>query len=507
MNNNKQFSINMVAQLIGFIVNLGISFLLTPFIVKNVGSEAYGFVGLANNFVGYAQVITVALNSMAGRFITVKIHQNDVNGANKYFTSVVITNILMALLLTIPSTLVILNLDKIVNVSREILTDIQLLWTFVFLNFLISIISATYSIATFVRNKLYLTSAQGIISNFLRVSVLIITLSVFSPSVWYIGLAATIASINNLCWNIHYTKKLMPEINVKKENFDIHAIKVLLSSGIWNSFSKISSILSTGLDLLIANLYVGAIAMGSLSIAKTVPSAILALFGSLANVFAPQLTISYAKKEYDKMRTQLMSSIKFLGIFASIPVAIMLAYGDTFYSLWVPSQDASLLQVLTILSCFEFMFVLPLEGLWNVFTVSNKVRQTSIYMFFNSIVTIILVFIAMQYTEDANIKLYIIAGTSTIFSVIRALIFLPIYGAHCLNLKWNTFYPAIMKNTILVIITTLFSLLIKSFLQINGWLMLLLASSVTCLFSLVINYLVVLDKNEKKILLTTVTRK
>ena len=507
MGNNKQFSINMIAQLIGFVVNLGISFLLTPFIVKNVGSEAFGFVGLANNFVGYAQVITIALNSMAGRYITVKIHQDDLTGANKYFTSVVIANILTAMLMSIPSALVILNLDKLVNVSNEILTDVQLLWFFIFLNFLISIISATYSIATFVRNKLYLTSVQGIVSNLLRVSVLIITLSIFPPSIWFIGLAATVASLNNLGWNIHYTKVLMPEIKVRKEYFDIHAIKVLLSSGIWNSFTKISSILSTGLDLLISNLYVGASAMGSLSIAKTVPSAILTLFGALANVFAPQLTISYAKKDHENMKNQVMSSIKFLGMFSSIPVAIMLAYGDIFYSLWVPSQDGGLLQVLTILSCVEFMFVLPLEGLWNVFTVSNKVRQTSLYMFFNSIFSIGLVLLAMQYIGNLEARLYIITGTSTIFSIIRSLVFLPIYGSRCLKLKWNVFYPTIMKNTILVIIITLFSLLMKYLLSIDGWAMLSLAAGLTFIFSLGINFLVILDKNEKRLFLKTLSRK
>ena len=71
----KQFSMNFIAQFIAFFVNVGVSFFLTPFIVQNIGVDANGFVTLANNFVDYAQLFTVALNSMAGRFITIKIHQ------------------------------------------------------------------------------------------------------------------------------------------------------------------------------------------------------------------------------------------------------------------------------------------------------------------------------------------------------------------------------------------------------------------------------------------------
>ena len=216
----------MIAQVVGFVVMMGISFLLTPFIVEHVGSEAYGFVGLANNFVSYAQVITVALNSMASRFITIKITENDVEGSNRYFTSVVIANIMTALVLSVPSALIILNLNKIVNVSEAILIDVQWLWAFIFLNFLVSIISSTYSVATFVRNKLYLSSLQGIISNILRVAVLIAAFSFFVPSVWYVGLAAFVATIYVYFWNVYYTRKLTPDIKVRKRYFDVKVIKV-----------------------------------------------------------------------------------------------------------------------------------------------------------------------------------------------------------------------------------------------------------------------------------------
>ena len=507
MDKNRQFAINMIAQVVGFVVNLGISFLLTPFIVQNVGSEAYGFVGLANNFVGYAQVITVALNSMASRFITIKIHENDTEGSNRYFTSVVIANLVTALVLSIPSVLIILNLNKIVNVSDAILIDVQWLWAFIFLNFLVNIISSTYSVATFVRNKLYLSSIQGIISNLLRVGVLIVAFSFFVPAVWYVGAAVVIATLYLYVWNVYYTKKLLPEIKVKYQYFDVSVIKTLLSSGIWNSFTKLSSILSTGLDLLISNLYVSSAAMGVLSVAKTVPTAILTLFGTLASVYAPQLTISYAKKDYEDMKNQLLGSIKFLGMFACIPVAGLFAYGEIFYKLWIPSQDANLLYILTILSCIEFMFVLPLEGLWNLFTATNKVKQTSIYMFANSIVTIVIVLVALQFTDDDNLKLYIIAGTSTAFSVFRSLVFLPIYGAHCLNIKWTAFYPSILKNTLSVVVASAFAVLLRNVLNIDGWLMLIVAGALTSVFALAFNFTVLLNKEERRAIMNRVRRR
>ena len=103
----KQTGINLIAQVIAFGINLGISFFLTPFIVEKIGVEANGFVSLANNFVEYAQLITISINSMAGRFITIKLHQKNPEDANKYFSSVFIANLIFSVVLTILSIIVI----------------------------------------------------------------------------------------------------------------------------------------------------------------------------------------------------------------------------------------------------------------------------------------------------------------------------------------------------------------------------------------------------------------
>ena len=63
MNNKKEnkISFSIFVGVATFGISLCISFFVTPIIVDKLGSEAYGFVSLANNFVSYAALITVAL--------------------------------------------------------------------------------------------------------------------------------------------------------------------------------------------------------------------------------------------------------------------------------------------------------------------------------------------------------------------------------------------------------------------------------------------------------------
>lgn len=492
----KQVSINFIAQIIAFTLNVGISFFLTPYIVEKVGIEANGFVNLANNFIQYAQLLTIALNSMAGRFITIKFHQKDYKGAGTYFSSIILANIFLSIMLSIIFIFVIIFLNNILNITPNLLTDIQLLWTFIFLNFITSIFSSAYSVGNFIKNRLDLSALYNMEGYFIRVLVLFLTYFIFPSAVWYVGLATFIMGLYIMLRNIAFQKNNVPELKYKKENFNWKAIRLLLSSGIWNTISKLSSILSSGLDLLITNLFVNPIAMGILSVSKTLPTVILSLFGTMASTFMPELTINYAKNEIPQMKQQLIQSIKLFSFLSTILMSILFGFGKEFYALWTPTQDSNLLYSLTVVSCVELAFCLPLEPLYNVFIVTDKVKKSSVVLIVTSVITIVSVFIGLHFANTEEIKLFIIAGMSTLISTIRVLTFLPIYGAQCLNYKWTTFYPIIIKNVVSIFILTIFSFLLKQVILVNSWISLIGAILILVLLSIFINAFVLLNKRE-----------
>ena len=47
LSTSKQMAINMVAAIVSFLIGTGINFVLAPYLVKELGSETYGFIGLA----------------------------------------------------------------------------------------------------------------------------------------------------------------------------------------------------------------------------------------------------------------------------------------------------------------------------------------------------------------------------------------------------------------------------------------------------------------------------
>jgi len=71
LSKNRQLAINIAASFTALFISMGINFLLSPFIVKTVGVEAYGFVQFGNNIISYLSILAIALNSMSSRFISI----------------------------------------------------------------------------------------------------------------------------------------------------------------------------------------------------------------------------------------------------------------------------------------------------------------------------------------------------------------------------------------------------------------------------------------------------
>ena len=491
---NKQLAINMIAALLGFAINAAISFFVAPFVRSNVGEGAYGFISMANNFVQYAHILTIALNSMASRFITVKIYEKDEVGARRYFSSVLIADGVMAVALAIIGSIVVLNIEHIVNVPENLVTDVKLLFAFIFGNFILTIISSIFGSATYIRNKLYLTSIVTIITNILRGALVFLLFSILPAHVFYMGITAMTATVVTLITNIQFTKKLVPELKLSRKYFDFKAIKELLSSGLWNSVLKLGQTLLDGLDILIANLFINPFAMDVLSLAKTIPMMIINVMSAMTGVFAPNFNITYAKKQYDVLLADIRQSIKIMGVLMNVPIAALTIFGPAFFKLWIPDADVTVLQILSLLTIAKLLVSGSIDCLSSILTITNKLRANSIAVLVSGIVSFCGTFILVKY---ANLGVYAVACMGSLCSILRNLCFMVPYSAKCLNLKWYTFYKDVGKSILSYFVMVLIGSVFIQFLRIETWLMLIFSIGIYCVICLIIAYLIILNKKER----------
>ena len=70
---------NLISNVVLFVLNGIISFWLPPFLVKSLGIGAYGLIPLSTSMVGYAAIVTVAINSSLSRFLALDINNQNLD--------------------------------------------------------------------------------------------------------------------------------------------------------------------------------------------------------------------------------------------------------------------------------------------------------------------------------------------------------------------------------------------------------------------------------------------
>jgi O-antigen/teichoic acid export membrane protein len=502
----KRLAINLVANVVSLFVNLAVSFFIAPYIINSVGKEAYGFVGLALNFTTYAALATISINSMAGRFIAIQYHQRNFEKANTYFNSTLIANIAIAGVLSIPAVLCIVFIEHIVQIPTNLIADVKWLFALVFLSFLVTTALTVYSVATFIRNRLDIASIKGIIGSLLRVSLLVGLYTVYRPQIAYMGIAFFIATVYDGLASVWITNRLVPNLELSAKRFSLTATKELISSGSWNALNSVGNIAANGLDLLIANLFLGASAMGVLAVAKTIPIVLWSLVGTISRVFAPQMTALYAKGDNKGLKLEIDFSLKVMGFVTSIPIALIVGFGYVFFSLWVPKENARILHIISIICVSDYVVAGSLQSLYNVFTITNKVRISSIFYLCTGILNAILVITLLWLIPDKSLGIYTVAGVSSIIGIFSASTFLPIYSARCLGYKSTTFYNAIIRTVLACLVLSSIAMLLASIIRPHNWLMLLANMIGLVAIGFLTNGVLIFDAHDRNIACKLLTK-
>ncbi|MBQ7345862.1 MAG: MATE family efflux transporter [Oscillospiraceae bacterium] len=505
MTNNQKITLNIIANLISFAITILISLFITPWIVNTLGSEAYGFVGLAQNFVSYASLITVALNAMSSRFVSIEIYKKDHDAANRYFTSTFFANVAIALVLLPVFAVIVWQLEHLVEIPAHLVTDVKIAFAITFFQFLLNVLLSRYEIATFVTNRLYLNQKNNLISSALRLLLILFFFTFLSVKISYLTLATLVGVAFTYLMNLIYTRRYLPQMKIRRQDFDLRCIRQLLSSGVWSLVTKLSSLLTDGLDLLLTNLFIGPAEMGALSLSKTIPTMFYSLRGTLDYPFTPPMTKCYAEGDIEGVVRNTRMGNKVLGVIMIAPIAAFCVYGLSFFRLWVPGEDANMIQILAILSLVNLLASACINSVFSVFTVTNHVKIPAIATLLNGVLTVVINYFLLKYTD---LGVYAIAGTSSVLGMIRNYIFTPLYGAHCLKVKKTTFYHEILTGNLCLVINVVVGYLLYRFVSTGStWITLIICAGLMVAICIVINAFIVLNKTERTVFLNAIKKK
>ena len=499
-------TVNIVSGIVVLLTNVSISFFLSPYIIQTIGVEANGFVNLANNFVTYAGLVVTALNAMAARFITVAYIKKDYKTANLYYNSVFWGNLVIVATFLIPAIILVLRLESFVDVPVDLLADVKILFVMVLLIFFINTGAPNWDCGTYITNRMDRSNFSSAIIAVLKCVILFCMFSILTPHVWYVGLASTLTGIIYLMVQRYNTHTLTPKlkISLKKPICSLRAVKNLVGSGIWNAIANGGNTLMSGLDLLVSNKFLGATQMGVLSVSKSLPNILITFSETIRGAFGPELTITYASGNKEEVFNSMRKSIKISTVIVTIPTAGIIVMSGDLYRLWIPSQNAELLQILTILAILRYVFCSGITNLNTVFVTVNKVKCNSIALVITGIVSLGITFGLIAFTDW---DIYAVAGVSSIVMIIKDVCFMAPMATYFLGYKWYKFYPSLGISCLCCSVIILVGTIVRWINPVDSWLKFFFDAGAIGAIGLFTNIIIVLNKNEREYFKTIIKRR
>ncbi|MEQ2576108.1 oligosaccharide flippase family protein [Mediterraneibacter faecis] len=499
MQNKKNTLINMLSALIFLCVQMFISFWLSPFVVGRLGEEAYGFINLANNFVSYASLLSVAINSMSSRYISVEYNSGRVEEAKSYFCSVFVVNCFLYGLILIISIIFIGRIELIINIPSKFLFQVKLTFLLSFLNMGASLIGTVYMAASFTTNKMHYNSLIQIVSNVVKTIVVFVLFSVLPAKIYYLSIATLVAGIITLYGNFYITKILFSEFKIKWKYFKFSKLIILVKSGFWVLISNISNLLLNGLDLLFSNWFISSAIMGRLSLAKQIPLALSSALGVFSNIFSSALTKSFVVDGDEGIINEAYSQLRILTFFFTVPYAGLIAYGENFLHLWLSNTNYSMTQIeeiytLMLLVLLDIIISTYMYSIHSIFIALDKVRVYSIVLFIASVVSMTSTLFLLKFT---NLGVYAIAGTSTVVLGFTHGIIVPGVAGKLLNKPIWLFWKSELNSWTLLFIVYIVFVLLRFVLNLSSWSLFGISIMIAGVIGYIISFFIILNKAER----------
>jgi len=460
---------NLLLNIIAFIVQFAISFYISPVIVDGVGASAYGFIGVANDFVSYASIIATVFNSVASRFIANSFYKGDYKKANSYFNSLIATNIVISAVLAIISVVLIPLLDRILTIPEALVLDVQITFALVFASYIVSLLTLVFTTSTFITNRTDINGVRNIIQYVIRFALIVLFLNFVSIKIYWVAFATLIATVVVAFMNIGLTKRLTPELSINIRKAKKKYVVELAISGSWMALTSISSILLRGLDLTIANMMIGDYEMGILSIARTMPNNITSIISVLAPLFTPAFIAWYAKDKIEELVRNVNDSIKTMAIILFVPICGFIVFSHDFYTLWQDSlnqEEILLITILSVVTVIQAIFNSTTSTMAQLSVVANKLKLPVFVSLGCGIISIVTELLLLRYTD---LGLYGIVIPTTIVMVLRYVLFNSWYAGYCLNKSCIPFVVVTLKTWLSIPLLIAFMIFIRNMMPINSW--------------------------------------
>lgn len=375
--NNKRIAKNTLLLYFRMLFLMAISLYTSRIVLNALGVEDFGIYNVVGGIVAMFSIFSGSLSTSISRFITYELGKENKDKLKIIFSSAVTIQLGLGLFIVlIAETVGLWFLNFHMNIPEDRMTAANWVLQFSVITFVINLISVPYNASIIAHEKM---SAFAYISILEATGKLLIaylvTVSLSDKLILYAILMCVVALIIRLTYG-SYCKRHFEECTYQFI-FDKRLLKEMFGFAGWNFFGNGAYLLNTqGVNILI-NLFFGTSVNTARGIVVQVEGAILQFVNNFTTAINPQITKSYASKDWIYMYQLIHRGAKFSYFILLILAIPFILEAPTILKLWleiVPEYSVVFLR-LTIVSS---LITVTGNSLLTAILASGKIKRYQI---------------------------------------------------------------------------------------------------------------------------------
>lgn len=326
-------SLNAITSVFSIVASTLSTLVLLPMIQGSLGLEAYGYIGVAASFINMSTIASVAITSMAARFISLPLNRKCYDEANRYFNSIGLACIALAILFILLFAIVAANVEYIMRVSSAMVCQVRILIIILAGSLCCTVLKTPFMAALYSSNRLYIDYLFTGMSQIARVAVPWMLFPHLGASIWLPYAGAFMVDVCMVLFHIASFKRFTPQLNISCRFMHRSYIRELLQAGMWVSIQKAGSSLLTTVSLYLGNLYVGPFLSGVFNSITQLQGFMGVYINAVVNLYIPYLYRAYSEDEA-AVRGSMERGFEYVGIAAGPMFGGIAALAVPFLSFW-----------------------------------------------------------------------------------------------------------------------------------------------------------------------------
>lgn len=434
---------NVLSNIIYFVINIIIGLKLVPYFVDTLGLAAYGLIPLATSITSYVTLIIDSLNTSISRFLTIDLQRSDIVRANQTFNTALFGTLVIILILIPIVLLVAWFAPEFFDVGNTPSSDVFILFSLILGSVLIRAWSSNFMVILFAYNRLDYRNLVNVINLVTQLILVVVFFMILSPSLVYVGISYFAAALISLFVAYYLSRKVCPGLQISISSYSYARFREIGGIAFWVVISAIGFMLNANIALMVVNRLFGNVEGSEYSLVIQWSLLLDGISFLVATAMTPMIYNYYSKRDTAGLIKFVLFAMKCVSLFMTPIIGLICIFSPQLFTLWMGSDEYVHLEPLVWIVVSPAIVRAQVSVISSIGVGYGRVKVPAFYSLFAGILN---VYLSCTLPFMFGLGVYGVAISGAITMILHTGVSVPLYTAYVVHSPLSTFVKEMLRG-------------------------------------------------------------